>query len=94
MRKSVEVITLPYQICRYTHLLNGLDSKLDERKTLCTYRIVEGGAQVCGRDVGSALVRNKTLTGLLTWTDCNGKTPPVYLRVSEYTKWIQKAIRQ
>lgn len=66
---------------------------LNERKTLCTYRILKNGNQVGGKDIGNGLIRNNKLTGIFSSEGTN-KTPPIYLRISEYIRWIQKAIRE
>lgn len=81
-------------LCKYIHFLMGTAAlaELDDVKTLCTYRILNKGVQVCDEDLGHPLVYNKTLVGVLaSAAGCNG-SPPVYTRVSEYQAWINKII--
>lgn len=94
VRKYLEVFTMSNQMCQYLHMLSGVTHKLGERSSLCTYQVLEKGLQVCNEDVGSALIRNNTLTGILTWTNCNGSVPPVYIRISQFARWIQRALSQ
>lgn len=85
---------MPNQLCKYVHIINASPAvqKLDDIKTLCTYRILSKGVTVCDEDLGNPLVHNGIVVGVLASSGgCNG-SPAIYTRVSEYSSWINKTL--
>lgn len=83
------------QLCRYVLYSRGSTAlaNLDDERTLCTYRILNKGIQVCREDLGHPLVHENELVGILTTdTGCSG-LPAVYVRVSAYAAWILRIIK-
>lgn len=67
-------------------------SYLNDEKTLCTYRLLNKGVQVCTEDLGHGLLYEKKLVGVLSSpAECNG-SPAIYTRVGAYISWIEKTI--
>lgn len=80
--------------CRFIHVSRDSNALayLDDDKTICTYRLLNKGVQVCTEDVGNSLIFRNELVGVLSSpASCTG-LPALYTRVSAFLPWINKVV--